>query len=105
MKAHLHVVVATSPAGDAFRQRCRTHPSLVNCCTLDWYDDWSDKAMLRVAHVYLGQVDFSGIVGIQDPVVSAWHTDFFSFSYCSFLLISNSDGLIQVKTRQIWNLP
>ena len=70
MKIHLHVVIATSPAGDAFRQRCRTHPSLVNCCTLDWYDEWSDEAMLRVAHVYLGQVDYKAISGNQDPEVS-----------------------------------
>ncbi|XP_022090728.1 dynein heavy chain 6, axonemal-like isoform X2 [Acanthaster planci] len=66
VRSRLHVVLATSPAGDAFRQRCRTHPSLVNCCTLDWFDEWSDEAMLRVAHVYLGQVDFQGISGDQD---------------------------------------
>ncbi|XP_038073413.1 dynein heavy chain 6, axonemal-like isoform X3 [Patiria miniata] len=68
VRSRLHVVLATSPAGDAFRQRCRTHPSLVNCCTLDWFDEWSEEAMLRVAHVYLGQVDFQGISGDQDPV-------------------------------------
>ncbi|XP_071789676.1 dynein axonemal heavy chain 6-like isoform X2 [Asterias amurensis] len=68
VRSRLHVVLATSPAGDAFRQRCRTHPSLVNCCTLDWFDEWSDEAMLRVAHVYLGQVDFKEISGDQEPL-------------------------------------
>ena len=33
---NLHIAVATSPAGTAFRRRCRTHPALVNCCTIDW---------------------------------------------------------------------
>ena len=26
-----------SPVGDAFRSRCRMFPSLVNCCTIDWF--------------------------------------------------------------------
>ena len=32
----LHIAVAMSPIGDAFRNRIRTFPSLVNCCTIDW---------------------------------------------------------------------
>lgn len=26
-----------SPVGDSFRSRCRMFPSLVNCCTIDWF--------------------------------------------------------------------
>lgn len=32
----LHIVVAMSPIGDAFRNRIRKFPALVNCCTIDW---------------------------------------------------------------------
>ena len=28
-----------SPIGEAFRVRCRMFPSLINCCTIDWYAD------------------------------------------------------------------
>ena len=35
-RAHLHVVLAMSPIGEAFRNRLRKFPSLVNCCTIDW---------------------------------------------------------------------
>ncbi len=34
---NLHVVLAMSPIGDAFRERLRQFPSLVNCCTIDWW--------------------------------------------------------------------
>ena len=33
---NLHIAIATSPAGGTFRHRCRIHPVLVNCCTIDW---------------------------------------------------------------------
>lgn len=36
-KDNLHVVVAFSPIGDAFRNRLRQFPSLINCCTIDWF--------------------------------------------------------------------
>jgi len=32
----LHIVVTMSPIGDAFRNRIRKFPALVNCCTIDW---------------------------------------------------------------------
>lgn len=35
-KRFLHVVLAMSPIGGAFRERLRQNPSLVNCCTIDW---------------------------------------------------------------------
>ena len=58
MKKFLHIVLAMSPAGTKFRQRCRMNPSLINCCTIDWYDEWDKKAMLSVAEVYFQNADF-----------------------------------------------
>lgn len=37
VKANLRIVLALSPIGDAFRNRLRMFPSLINCCTIDWY--------------------------------------------------------------------
>ena len=35
-KRYLHVVLCFSPIGEAFRERLRANPSIVNCCTIDW---------------------------------------------------------------------
>ena len=36
-RENLHIVLAMSPIGDAFRNRLRQFPSLINCCTIDWF--------------------------------------------------------------------
>ncbi|KAL3873017.1 hypothetical protein ACJMK2_036179 [Sinanodonta woodiana] len=55
---NLHVVLTMSPAGGKFRQRCRMNPALINCCTIDWYDEWDDEAMLSVAQVFFESAEF-----------------------------------------------
>ena len=37
VKKNVHVTLAFSPVGDSFRNRLRSFPSLVNCCTIDWH--------------------------------------------------------------------
>ncbi|XP_042235965.1 dynein axonemal heavy chain 7-like [Homarus americanus] len=49
VKANLHLVVAMSPIGDTFRTRLRMFPSLINCCTIDWFTAWPDDALEMVA--------------------------------------------------------
>lgn len=38
-----------SPLGDLFRERLRKFPSIVNCCTIDWFSEWPDQALSSVA--------------------------------------------------------
>ncbi|XP_069810836.1 dynein axonemal heavy chain 14 isoform X3 [Dendropsophus ebraccatus] len=57
VRCNLHLVLSLSPAGQTFRQHCRTHPSLVNCCTIDWYGGWPQEALLSVADTYITQQD------------------------------------------------
>ncbi|CAE7685039.1 DNAH1, partial [Symbiodinium sp. KB8] len=45
VRANIHVVMCMSPMGDAFRDRLRMFPALVNCCTINWFSDWPDEAL------------------------------------------------------------
>jgi dynein heavy chain len=58
-KQNLHVVLAFSPVSDAFRARLRSFPSLVNCCTIDWFTSWPDDALLAVAVRFLADVEMT----------------------------------------------
>ncbi|XP_063228083.1 LOW QUALITY PROTEIN: dynein axonemal heavy chain 7-like [Bacillus rossius redtenbacheri] len=53
----LHIILCLSPIGASFRQRLRLYPSLVNCCTIDWYQVWPEDALERVAQKYIHDVD------------------------------------------------
>ncbi|PSN57349.1 hypothetical protein C0J52_02087 [Blattella germanica] len=36
-KQKMHLILCFSPIGMTFRRRLRLYPSLVNCCTIDWF--------------------------------------------------------------------
>jgi len=54
-RKNLHVVIAMSPIGSAFRNRLRSFPSLVNCCTIDWFHEWPAEALEAVANQFLSK--------------------------------------------------
>lgn len=68
VRQNLHVVLTMSPAGGKFRQRCRMNPALINCCTIDWYDEWEDEAMLNVAQVFFSNAEFITSEGLDIEV-------------------------------------
>jgi dynein heavy chain len=61
VQENLHIVLCMSPIGDDFRRRCRMFPSLVNCCTIDWFDEWPKDALLAVSTQFLGGVDLGSV--------------------------------------------
>jgi dynein heavy chain len=49
IQENLHLVICMSPIGEEFRNRLRMFPSLVNCCTIDWFSMWPEEALRSVA--------------------------------------------------------
>ena len=60
-KQHLHIILAMSPIGNTLRERIRNFPSLVNCCTFDWFTTWPEDALEAVAERFLqeGEIEDS----------------------------------------------
>lgn len=54
---NLRVVLCFSPIGDMFRTRVRMFPSLVNCTTTNWYEDWPKDGLISVAKKFLSEID------------------------------------------------
>jgi len=46
-----------SPVGDAFRNRSRKFPALINCTVIDWFHAWPEEALLSVAKKFLEEVE------------------------------------------------
>lgn len=59
VRDQLHIVLAMSPIGGAYRSRLRKFPSLINCCTIDWFQAWPEDALEIVAQRFLEDVELS----------------------------------------------
>ena len=49
VRQNLHSVIAMSPMAETFQMRLRMFPSLINCCTIDWFSNWPSEALVNVA--------------------------------------------------------
>ncbi|XP_025927284.1 dynein heavy chain 1, axonemal [Apteryx rowi] len=56
VRSNIHVVLCMSPTGEVFRARLRQFPSLVNCCTIDWFNEWPAEALRCVASSFLHEI-------------------------------------------------
>jgi dynein heavy chain, axonemal len=65
-KANIHLVLTMSPIGEDFKRRLRMFPSLVNCCTIDWFLPWPKEALQSVAEFFLNpsKIDLDNREGI-----------------------------------------
>lgn len=56
VRDNLHVVLAMSPIGESFRNRTRMYPGLVNCTTIDWFQQWPADALVEVATKFIQDI-------------------------------------------------
>ena len=57
IRENLHIILCMSPVGEQLRVRCRKFPSLVNCCSLDWFPNWPKEALLEVANKFIKDIE------------------------------------------------
>ena len=56
LRDQFHIILSMSPVGELLRERCRMFPSLINCCTLDWFDSWPYEALVSVSNQFLMRI-------------------------------------------------
>nr|XP_019941835.1 PREDICTED: dynein heavy chain 1, axonemal [Paralichthys olivaceus] len=56
VRSNIHIVLCMSPIGEVFRSRLRQFPSLVTCCTIDWFSAWPEEALQAVATSFLNDL-------------------------------------------------
>ena len=69
VRRNLHICLCMSPLGEAFRDRLRMFPSLVNCCTIDWFSEWPAEALQSVGTDKLVEAEL-GLGDQLGPVVA-----------------------------------
>lgn len=60
----MHIILCLSPVGESLRTRIRMFPSLVNCCSIDWFDQWPEQALYSISKRFI-----SKITDIKDEVM------------------------------------
>jgi dynein heavy chain len=81
-RENLHCALAFSPIGDAFRERLRMFPALVNCTTIDWFAAWPADALQAVADTFLADLEMED--DMRDKVSQmciAFHQSVHRFSH------------------------
>ncbi|OAE31694.1 hypothetical protein AXG93_3384s1680 [Marchantia polymorpha subsp. ruderalis] len=72
-RINLHLVICMSPFGGAFRTRLRMFPSLVNCCTIDWFSEWPEEALRSVASKFVSEMGMSQLMEAEGQVKIMQH--------------------------------
>lgn len=67
-KEKLHMMLCFSPIGESFRTRLRLYPSLVSCCTIDWYDVWPEDALEQVAIRFTTDINVTEDIKVNSVV-------------------------------------
>ena len=97
IRTNLHVVLAFSPVGDAFRTRARRFPAIVNCTVIDWFQPWPVDALFSVGKKFMAHVNL-GTGAIRTAVEA-----FLPFSFAQVNLMANK--FRQIERRHVYTTP
>jgi len=97
IRRNLHVVLAFSPVGDAFRTRARKFPAIVNCTVIDWFQPWPHEALYSVGKKFMAGIEL-GSAAIRGAIES-----FLPFSFTNVNGMANK--FRQVERRHVYTTP
>ena len=55
-KQRMHFIINVSPLGKTLRDYLRKYPTLIDHCTVNWFDCWPQKALEQIATQYMKDV-------------------------------------------------
>lgn len=80
------------------RRRCRMFPSLVNCCTIDWFTKWPPEALRSVAQQCLQPLGDEKIINMISTLAVSMHQVFNEiFFIIRHLLSCNNSKIIEIQ--------
>ena len=97
VRRNLHMCLCFSPVGEAFRNRSRKFPALVNCTVIDWFHPWPEDALLSVANKFLADVEMPSDE-VRDSIVR--------FMPFSFKTVNEfSEQIFEAERRYVYTTP
>lgn len=102
VRNNLHVVLCMSPVGEAFRNRIRMYPGLVNCTTIDYFSAWPQDALMAVAQKYLEDVAFGSDAQQSDVIRAALSK---TFTVVQQSVVTTSQRMLQELKRYNYVTP
>ena len=86
-----------SPVGDAFRNRAKKFPALVNCTVIDWFHPWPEDALLSVAQKFLADVE------MENEDIRGGIEKFMPYSFK--VVGKYSDMILEQERRHVYTTP
>lgn len=97
VRKNLHMSLCFSPVGDAFRNRAKKFPALVNSTVIDFFHPWPQDALLSVAAKFLEETEMPS-EAVREAIVK--------FMPFSFTIVNNfSDEVKEVERRFVYTTP
>lgn len=66
---NLHIIISFKSNGSQLRRLIEMYPSIINCCTIDVFENWPDDALYMIASKFLQSVQFP--TELSDSIVTA----------------------------------
>lgn len=97
VRKNLHMSLCFSPVGDAFRNRAKKFPAIVNSTVIDWFYAWPEDALLSVAERFLADIE------MDTPEIREGIEKFMPYSYS--IVNKMSDVILQKERRYVYTTP